>query len=41
MWKIPAQLRRLGVVMRGRSNGKSCAVWDLTVNRSVPVTFVN
>jgi cell division protein FtsQ len=39
---FPQQLRRLGVVMRwAQQRQKSVQVVDLTVNRGVPVTFVN
>ncbi len=39
---FPQQLRRLGVILRwAQQRQKSVQVVDLTVNRGVPVTFVN
>jgi len=39
---FPEQLRRLGVILRwAQQRQKSVQVVDLTVNRGVPVTFVN
>jgi len=39
---FPQQLRRLGVILRwAQQRQKSAQVVDLTVNRGVPVTFVN
>jgi cell division septal protein FtsQ len=40
--EFPQQLRRLGVILRwAQQRQKSVQVVDLTVNRGVPVTFVN
>jgi hypothetical protein len=39
---FPQQLRRLGVILRwAQQRQKAVQVVDLTVNRGVPVTFVN
>jgi hypothetical protein len=40
--EFPQQLRRLGVILRwAQQRQKSVQMVDLTVNRGVPVTFVN
>jgi hypothetical protein len=40
--EFPQQLRRLGVILRwAQQRQKSVQLVDLTVNRGVPVTFVN
>ncbi len=39
---FPQQLRRLGVILRwAQQRQKTVQIVDLTVNRGVPVTFVN
>jgi hypothetical protein len=40
--EFPQQLRRLGVILRwAQQRQKAVQMVDLTVNRGVPVTFVN